>query len=142
LFSIASCNDDGDTHINYVEDLIVCNHQENPKKVKGSVIIKKAQLETILNQEKNDKKTPPQPPSPEMNAETIIKFLKTKGYVNPHFKLMLHYVCRGITESSQRRDFENWVKNNGNSLVPELSQNQIDSLKDNRFDEMFRQIRK
>lgn len=58
LFNIASCNDDGDTHINYIEDLIACPHQGGPKNVKGSVIIDKAQLESILNQEKNDKKTP------------------------------------------------------------------------------------
>jgi hypothetical protein len=107
--------------------------------MRGTICVKKDDLEKFLSGHKEES---PQPPSSDMNAETIIKFLETKGYVNPHFKLMLHYVCRGITESSQHRDFENWVKNNGNSLVPELSQNQIDSLKDNRFDEMFRQIRK
>jgi hypothetical protein len=89
LFSIASCNDDGDTHINYVEDFIACPHQGGPKKVKGSVIIDKAQLESILNQAKNDKKTPPQPTSPEINAETIIKFLETKGYVSHFVKIII-----------------------------------------------------
>ena len=142
LFNIASHNDDGDTHINYIEDFIVCPHQGGPKKVKGSVIIDKAQLESILNQAKNDKKTPPQPSSPEINAETIIKFLEGRGYVSPYFKLMLHYVDNGIPDKFNDRDLETWIKQNGNILVPELSKSDIDKIKTSKIKEMFRQIKR
>ena len=108
-------------------------------KKEGTICVKKDDLDNFLSGHKEEA---PQPSSLEMNAETIVKFLETRGHVNPHFKLMLHYVCKGITESSLQRDFENWVKSNGHSLVPEFSKSQIDTLKDSRYEEMFRQIKK
>ena len=81
----------------------------------GKICIKKDDLEKFLS---GNKEESPQPPSSDMNAETIIKFLEGRGgYVSPRLKGLLMYICESTLEKDAGQDkvkeaFYNWLKNN------------------------------
>jgi hypothetical protein len=137
---------DGYEEINYLstDDLyesLPLGRRYCGNKREGSVIVNKAELESLLAIE--GKKNVSFNFEESLNAETIIKFLEgSGGYVSPYFKLMLHYVDNGIPDKFNDRDLETWIKQNGNILVPELSKSDIDKIKTSKIKEMFRQIKR
>ena len=118
------------------------HHSDSIREMRGTICVKKDDLEKFLSGHKEES---PQPSSPDINVETIVKFLETRGHVNPHFKLMLHYVHKGIPEKLSEKDFKkafkNWIEQNGNTLVPELSKSQINDITDSRLGDISRQIK-
>jgi hypothetical protein len=76
-------------------------------KKEGTICIKKDDLEKFLSGHKEES---PQPLSSDMNAETIIEFLKTKGYVSHFVKIIILFLA-GQDGSSDKVELLNWVKN-------------------------------
>jgi hypothetical protein len=112
---------DGYEEINYLstDDLyesLPLGRRYCGNKREGSVIVNKAELESLLAVE--GKKNVSFNFEESLNAETIIKFLEGRGgYVSPRLKGLLMYICESTLEKDAGQDkvkeaFYNWLKNN------------------------------
>ena len=111
---------DGYEEINYLstDDLyesLPLGRRYCGNKREGSVIVNKAELESLLAIE--SKKNVSFNFEESLNAETIIKFLEGRGYVSPRLKGLLMYICESTLEKDAGQDkvkeaFYNWLKNN------------------------------